>query len=100
MRKQLGAGVLLACAALALTGCGDGGGDAGFSKAWQSQYPGANMTTATQHAKDVCAAFKAGTTYQDEIAYIKSASSATDGDARAMIATATANYCTQYKDLH
>ena len=100
MRKMWGAMAVLAVGVLALTGCGGAGGDAGFTKDWNALYPNANMTTAVQHAKDVCAAFKAGTSYRDELAYIQGTSSATDKDARAMIATATGNYCTQYKDLH
>jgi hypothetical protein len=99
MKRMLG--VLAVAAALGLTGCsGAGGGDAGFVKDWKAQYPNANITTATQHAHDVCAAFKAGTKYQDEMAYIMGTSSATDKDARAMIAASTANYCPEYNNLH
>ena len=96
MRKVLGA----VCLVLLLTGCGGVPGDNGFEKDWKALYPNANMTTAIPDAKAVCDSFKAGTKYQDEVAYLSAKLKAADSDSRNMIATATVNYCPDYKNLH
>jgi hypothetical protein len=100
MTKMWGFGFVVV-AALCLTGCGGGGGDAGFEQQWKALYPAGNMVTAKQHAQQVCALFKSGATYQDAITYDKGTSPVmTDANARDLVAVATVNYCPDYKDKH
>jgi hypothetical protein len=96
-------------AALALlTGCAatpSGPSPADIDKIYLTQYrehfPGGTDEAAIRIGHSVCDAYRAGTSFIGEVAYIRSANpSITAGQAGSLIGASTASYCPEFNNRH
>jgi hypothetical protein len=107
MRRSLG--VLAVAAVLGLTGCG-GAAQAGptadpapvFLSVWHTRFPAASDKDAIAVAHSICDAYKAGTSFADEVRWlvINGGPTISGGDAGAMIGYAVGSYCPEYSNRH
>ncbi|MBT1001965.1 DUF732 domain-containing protein [Paenarthrobacter sp. DKR-5] len=95
-------------ALLMLTGCSGysiapsepSSNESAFLDAWHQRYPKDKDSDALNVAKSICKAFKAGTSYKDEVSrLITLGSHVTPDDAGAMIGMATTGFCPAYSTL-
>jgi hypothetical protein len=107
MTKMWGFGFVVV-AVLCLTGCGGGSAaaptptpdEAIFLSTWHERFPGAADKDAIAVAKDICAAYKAGTSFAGEVQYLMTVGHVSAADAGAMIGEATSTYCPEYNSRH
>lgn len=100
--------------AFALSGCGGGAEqatavspspsanlNAAFLTAWHVDFPNSDDAKAISVGHDVCDAYKAGTTFEGELAYIMAlAPQLTARQAGGIIGASTAAYCPEYSNRH
>jgi len=75
--------------------------DAAFLTAWHTNFPHGNDEDAKQVGHDVCAAYKAGTSFTGELQYLMAlAPSLTPRQAGGIIGASTAAYCPEFNNRH
>jgi hypothetical protein len=75
--------------------------DAIFLAAWHETFPNGGDDNAKFIAHGVCDAYKAGTTFTEEVAYLMAlAPSLTGRQAGQIIGYATASYCPEFNNRH
>lgn len=102
---------LAAAGAIALTGCAAATPAASttpspdinrsvFLEQWHETWPHADDNAAVELAGTVCDAYRAGTTFIDEVHYLMVTAKVSAGDAGAIIGMSTAAYCPEFNARH
>ena len=93
--------VLTGCAAQAAPSPSVSPDNSVFLTQYRQRFPGGTDDAAIRVGRSVCDAYKAGTTFAGEVAYIQAANpKISAADAGYMIGVSTAAYCPEFNDRH